>query len=101
MGDVETYEELLVRDESGEMTINPRIDEQCARLDTLSPEEELELLELDQRTEEAETCPLSVGDRILHDRGEELGYSAGRVVSVDESGRFSVKLDGERQELVS
>ena len=72
-----------------------------ARLDTLTPEEELELVELDLRTEQAETCELSAGDRILHDRGEEVGYRAGRVVSLDNAGRFSVKLDGERQELVS
>ena len=64
-----------------------------ARLDALTPEEELSLVELDQRTLEA--------DRVLHDRGEGLGFCAGRVLRIDASGRFVIKLDGEREEKAS
>jgi len=72
-----------------------------ARLDTLTPEEELSLLELDQRTLEAETCALQATDRVLHDRGEGRGFCAGRVLRIDASGRFVIKLDGEREEKAS
>ena len=72
-----------------------------ARLDALTPEEELSLLELDQRTLEAETCPLQVADRVLHDRSEGRGFCAGRVLRIDESGRFVIKMDGEREEKAS
>ena len=44
-----------------------------ARLDALAPEEELELIALDEATSEAETCVLQAGDRILHDLGEDEG----------------------------
>mmetsp|Transcript_42037 Transcript_42037/g.101202 ORF Transcript_42037/g.101202 Transcript_42037/m.101202 type:complete len:224 (+) Transcript_42037:941-1612(+) len=96
----EPYGELLVEGEGGEMEIYAANDEQVARLDTLTPEEELSLLELDQRTLEAETCPLQAADRVLHDRGEGLGFCAGRVLRIDASGRFVIKLDGEREEKI-
>jgi hypothetical protein len=74
-----------------------------AELDTLTEEEELALIELDQKTLEAEMCVLSVGDRILHDLGEgegegEGGFRAGIVKRLDTAGRLCVQLDGSREE---
>jgi hypothetical protein len=42
---------------------------------------------------------LSIGDRILHDLGEEGGgFRAGMVQRLDEGGRVCIQLDGERDE---
>ena len=71
---------------------------QVARIDALTPEEELALIDIDRLTLEAEECVLQRGDRVLHDRGEEEGgYCAGRVAQIDERGRVHVQLDGEGQ----
>jgi hypothetical protein len=77
-----------------------------AELDTLTEEEELALIELDQATLEAEMCVLRVGDRILHDLGEddegkdEGGFRAGCVRRLDNTGHVYVQLDGSREEKV-
>ena len=69
-----------------------------AALDALSAEEELDLVDLDQRMLEAETCVLQAGDRVLRDLGDEAGFRAGKVVRLDDAGRVCVLLDGERTE---
>lgn len=96
----EPYTVLLVQDDQSEWAINTRLDEQVAQLDTLTPEEELELAVIDQRTLDAETAVLAVDDRVLHDRGEDNGgFCAGSVSSISESGQLNVALDGGRQQL--
>ena len=74
-----------------------------ADLDALTPEEELHQSEvLDRQVLEAETCVLQADDRILHDLGEAGGgFHAGKVVRLDNEGRVSVLLDGERAKKVS
>ena len=97
----EPYSVLLVQDEEGEWAVNQRLDDQVAQLDTLTPEEELELAATDQTTLDAETAVLAVGDRVLHDRGDDNGgFCAGSVSSISESGQLSVRLDSERQPLL-
>lgn len=55
---------------------------------------------LDQRIETAESCVLSVNDRVLHDRGVNAGgYQAGKVLALEESGTICVQFDGERTAL--
>ena len=56
---------------------------------------------MDQLRRQAETAVLAVGDRVLHDQGEDNGgWCAGTVSSISESGQLSVKLDGGRQPLL-
>ena len=72
-----------------------------AELDTLTEAEELAVLKLDEVTLEAETCVLRVGDRVLHDLGEDDGgFRAGCVKQLDDVGRVHVQLDGSRDEKV-
>ena len=59
----------------------------------------MQLIALDAKMMEAETCVLSAGVRILHDRGTGGGWVAGQVVGLDaESGRVQVKFDGDESE---
>ena len=67
-----------------------------AALDAHTEEEELEL---DKIADEAMTCALEVGDRVLHDLGER-GFKAGRLVRRNDEGLFCVKLDGVKDEKV-
>ena len=67
---------------------------EVAQLDAVTPEEELELLKVDAVMQQLETCTLSVNDRVLHDTGSEEGWAVGTVESINEEGRFTVRLDG-------
>ena len=75
---------------------------QVALIDALTPEEELDLMALDEATHEAEICLLQAGDRILHDLGaDEGGFCAGRVLRLEADGRLCIQLDGHAQQVCS
>ena len=52
-------------------------------------------MELDNVTLRADTCLLRVGDRVLHDQGEDDGgFCAGAVTDIDNCGQVHVVFDG-------